>query len=124
MLNLTPEEAGTSAIALAIAKRFLNQPALSAVRVAMAENENLRVFCGHLAREVDCELGNAGLTFRMAHHLDPGITLTSSERGALDGLLAKGDSTCQAFRTAREVTREAQMIGRGKRDAIRTSDSD
>ena len=89
MKNLTPEEAGASTVALAIAKRILKQPAMNSVRDEMNQYVNLWTFTGHLAREVDAELENVGLSFRMVHHLDPDITITPSERGALYGLLAK-----------------------------------
>jgi len=88
MKNLTPEDVGASAIALAIAKRIMKQPAMNPVRDEMNRYGNLWTFTGHLAREVDVELEPAGLSFRSVHHLDPDITLTPSERGKLDGILA------------------------------------
>lgn len=112
MNNLTPEEAGSSTVALAITKRILRQPAMALVRYDQNTLGNLDTFCGHLAREVDEELKAAGLTFRMSNRIDPDITLTPSEQGFLDGLLARdgrGDSVCQASRTAKEVTQNIEL---------------
>jgi len=91
MKNLTPEEAGASAVALAIVKRILQQPAMGRVCDDMDSLENLEVFCGYLAREVDDELKKFGLSFRQVSHFDNNITLTPAERGKLDGILAKGE---------------------------------
>ncbi len=107
MNNLTPEEAGSSAVALAIAKRILRQPAMKEIRLSMSVlcplhigdvPTGLKVFCGHLAREIDFELQYHGLSFRHANRIDPMITLTPSEQGKLDGILAKGDT--DAIRTS------------------------
>ncbi len=86
MENLTPEEAGASFTALAIAKRVLSQPAMQSVRHAMREDDNLSVFCGFLAREVIGEI---------LHDFDPDLfpathfQQTPGERGKQDGMIAK-----------------------------------
>ena len=89
MENLTPEQTGSSSVALAIAKRILRQPAMSVVCDDQSALGNFEVFCGHIAREIDEELTSFGLTFRLVEHPDKDITLTPSERGKLDGILAK-----------------------------------
>ena len=102
MKNLTPEDAGSSAVALAIAKRILIEPMFDDIRMVMNNYhpESVEVFCGHLAREVDEELFSHGLSLRMIESQDTDITLTPSEQGKLDGILAKsrGDSACEANR--------------------------
>ena len=82
--ELTAEQAGSSELALRIAKRVLRQPAFHDARAKMrglstAENDFLAVFCSYLAREIiDVELGTDG-DFRQ----------TPGERGKQDGIIAQ-----------------------------------
>ena len=50
--QLTPEQAGSSVLALQISRKILQQPAMLSVRRELSENDNLSTFCGYLAREV------------------------------------------------------------------------
>lgn len=58
MTCLTPKQAGSSQLALNIARRILRQPAMDTIREDMEDlcEGNSDVFCGHLAREIDIEL--------------------------------------------------------------------
>ena len=85
MNELTPGEAGSSRLALTIAKRVLRQPAMSTLRDALETNENLKVFCGFLAREVIGEI-----LHEFSPHLFPAVPFrqTPGQRGKQDGMIA------------------------------------
>lgn len=85
MLDLTPREAGATEVALRISKKILALEGVAPVRIAMEHHQNLRTFCGFIARLIDKELTFTDLAKEFPHS----FRLTPSEQGKLDGQDAK-----------------------------------
>lgn len=89
--ELTAYQADSSEVALQIAKRILRQPAFRKLRKRIEklntpENDFLIVFCSHLARDIiDDELSN----FHPKLFPRSCNNKTTSERGKIDGQIAK-----------------------------------
>ncbi len=81
MFDLSPRSAGSTEVALAIAKRILSLDGLDPVRRVMYDH-TLHAFCKFVAREVDRELAN--FSTEELTSLYHGFVFTPSEQGKFD----------------------------------------
>ena len=71
MIDLTPETAGASSLAIRIAQRVLELDGMAPVRDAGQRDGSLAAFCAAIARAVDVELNDASNRTR------PGVVVST-----------------------------------------------
>ncbi len=102
LLFLSPRSAGSSDFSLRVAKHILSLDGLTPVRKVMNQGNNLRTFCGFVAREIDKELQEYDYQIMLQGLHD--FTFTPGEQGRLDAQDALFRGRCQQVEKI-EVTR-------------------